>query len=64
MLAAGLFPLFVVGLLGSVHCAAMCGGIVSALSLAPARASAFPVPVRTVTAPPAVLSSVIAYNAG
>ena len=32
-----LFPVFVVGLLGSVHCAGMCGGIVGALSLAPPR---------------------------
>jgi len=31
-------PLFVVGLLGSVHCAGMCGGIVGALSLTPPRA--------------------------
>ncbi len=64
MLASGLFPLFVVGLLGSVHCAAMCGGIVGALSLAPARAASFPVPVRTAGAAPAVLANVIAYNAG
>ena len=34
---ASLFPVFLVGLLGSVHCAAMCGGIVGALSLAPPR---------------------------
>ncbi|MGX4641185.1 sulfite exporter TauE/SafE family protein [Massilia sp. SYSU DXS3249] len=32
-----LFPVFLVGLLGSVHCAGMCGGIVGALSLAPPR---------------------------
>jgi len=30
-----LFPVFVVGLLGSVHCGAMCGGIVGALSFGP-----------------------------
>lgn len=64
MSVAGIFPLFVVGLLGSVHCAAMCGGIVSALSLAPARVKAFPVRVRTEAAPPAVLANVLAYNVG
>jgi sulfite exporter TauE/SafE len=58
-------PLFLVGLLGSVHCAAMCGGIVGALSLSsrPPASSAFPVRVATVRpAPPAV--DVLAYNAG
>lgn len=60
----GLFPVFLVGLAGSVHCAGMCGGIVGALSVAPRPA--FPVPVRTVTvqrlAPAA--AHVAAYNAG
>lgn len=36
---SGFFALFLVGLLGGVHCAGMCGGIVSALS--------FQMPVRT-----------------
>jgi sulfite exporter TauE/SafE len=58
-----LFPLFVVGLLGSVHCAAMCGGIVGALSLAPQRVTSFPVPVRVARAHPA-LASILAYNFG
>lgn len=31
-----LIPVFIVGLLGGVHCAGMCGGIVGAISLAPA----------------------------
>jgi len=31
-----LIPVFVVGLLGGIHCAGMCGGIVGAISLAPA----------------------------
>ena len=59
-----LFPVFLVGLLGSVHCAAMCGGIVGALSVGGARPAppAFPVPVRTVTARPA--ANVAAYNTG
>lgn len=32
-----LFPVFIVGLAGSVHCAGMCGGVVSAFSLASDR---------------------------
>ncbi|MBQ5946117.1 sulfite exporter TauE/SafE family protein [Massilia sp. ST3] len=61
-----LFPVFLVGLFGSVHCAGMCGGIVGALSVGgaapqPAR-PAFPVPVRTVTLAPA--AGVAAYNTG
>ncbi|MCD2518484.1 sulfite exporter TauE/SafE family protein [Massilia sp. G4R7] len=63
----GLLPVFLVGLLGSVHCAGMCGGIVAALSV-PLPARAFPVPVRTVGAYswewPAAASHVAAYNAG
>lgn len=63
-----LFPVFLVGLAGSVHCAGMCGGIVGALSVArrAAPAPAFPVPVRTAAArsvAPAV-AHVAAYNAG
>jgi sulfite exporter TauE/SafE len=69
-----LFPVFLVGLAGSVHCAGMCGGIVGALSMAGRRAAvpalagpAFPVPVRSVTtvssSAPA-LANVMAYNAG
>ncbi|MFC0250426.1 sulfite exporter TauE/SafE family protein [Massilia consociata] len=65
-----LFPVFLAGLLGSVHCAGMCGGIVGALSL-PARRP-FPLPVRAVAAPaPArapvaagAAAWVVAYNAG
>jgi uncharacterized protein len=61
---ASLFSLFAVGLLGSVHCAAMCGGVVSALSLAPARVAKFPVPVRAAGAMTASLANVAAYNSG
>jgi sulfite exporter TauE/SafE len=64
MSGVSLFPLFVVGLLGSVHCAAMCGGIVGALSLAPARAAAFPVPVRAAARARASMANVAAYNLG
>jgi sulfite exporter TauE/SafE len=72
---AGLFALFVVGLLGSVHCVGMCGGIVGALSTlpevrrsctglgSPARPPAFPVPVRTVRPVPP-LRMAAAYNLG
>ncbi len=63
----GLLPVFLVGLLGSVHCAGMCGGIVAALSAPGQAGKAFPVPVRTVGAAwawPAAASHVAAYNAG
>lgn len=49
-----LIPVFVVGLLGSVHCAGMCGGIVGALSVVPVRVAARWTPV----------ANVLAYNAG
>lgn len=57
-----LLPVFVVGLLGSVHCAGMCGGIVGALSVAPGGGRA--IPVRVVQAAPPALANVLAYNAG
>ena len=41
MTGAALLPVFVVGLLGSVHCAGMCGGIAASLSLG-ARGPAVP----------------------
>lgn len=74
-MSVSLFPVFLVGLAGSVHCAGMCGGIVGALSMGGRRAGpanagavlrqpAFPVPVRAVTAPAAPLLNVGAYNAG
>lgn len=62
-----LFPIFLVGLLGSVHCAGMCGGIVSAFSLAaPAAAPLrpFPVAVLTRTSRLEPATRVLAYNAG
>lgn len=58
-----------IGLLGGVHCVGMCGGIVSAFSVA-SRKRPFPVAVTNgagVAARPAVLddvSRVVAYNAG
>src|SRR5450830_240210 len=66
--AAMLLPLLsmlLVGLAGSVHCVGMCGGIVSAFSMLPARASgAFPVAVVTRTARHGALARVLAYNGG
>ena len=71
MTLVSLFPVFVVGLLGSVHCVGMCGGIVSAFSMAPSPSPsrAFPVAVATVRAPAAgnaarVLALTLAYNSG
>jgi uncharacterized protein len=52
-----LLPVFVVGLLGSVHCAGMCGGIVGALSVAPMRLHAAR-PARP------ALANALAYNLG
>lgn len=64
MNAISLAPVFMVGLLGSVHCVGMCGGIVSAFSMAPART--FPVAVISLrsAAPGAALGRVFAYNGG
>lgn len=59
-----LVPVFIVGLLGSVHCIGMCGGIVSALSAADGPRKPFPVPVRTVTASVIDSKKILAYNAG
>jgi sulfite exporter TauE/SafE len=56
-LLPALVSLFVVGLLGSVHCAGMCGGIVGALSVAPVAVRVAP-PVRP------ALANVLAYNLG
>jgi sulfite exporter TauE/SafE len=68
MTAVNLLPVFLVGLAGSVHCVGMCGGIVSAFSMAPAR-PAFPVAVVTQTVPVVqgaseTLLRMAAYNSG
>lgn len=68
MSSIALLPIFVIGLLGGVHCVGMCGGIVSAFAVsAPSRR---PVPV-TVTSAGSVFSAaadsgtrVFAFNAG
>ncbi len=63
-----LIPVFMIGLLGSVHCIGMCGGIVSVFSMAAPRK--FPIPVvagASRQSPPLALDSamrVLAYNTG
>jgi len=61
-MSLALVPVFVVGLLGSVHCAGMCGGIVGALSVAPGAGRTIPVRVSREAAP--ALANVLAYNTG
>ncbi|GAA4014710.1 sulfite exporter TauE/SafE family protein [Actimicrobium antarcticum] len=75
MTLLSLLPIVLIGLLGSVHCVGMCGGIVGALSVAPMPVRKFPVAVvsatvsATVSAPSLAASSdrllrVLAYNTG
>ncbi|MDQ1923999.1 sulfite exporter TauE/SafE family protein [Massilia pseudoviolaceinigra] len=64
MTALSLIPVFMVGLLGSVHCVGMCGGIVSAFSAAPVAARPFPVAVMTQRAATDGMARVLAYNTG
>ncbi|MES2297266.1 MAG: sulfite exporter TauE/SafE family protein [Pseudomonadota bacterium] len=70
MNTAGLLPIFLTGLFGSVHCVGMCGGIVGALSAAQAPRPAFPVNVIALRAGPPPAPSlrapalVLAYNGG
>ncbi len=65
-----LLPIFVIGLLGGVHCVGMCGGIVSAFSIATPSRRSFPLPVTTQAAPSLMLAAadsgtrVLAFNAG
>ena len=70
MQSLNLIPVFIVGLAGSIHCVGMCGGIVSAFSMAPSRAP-FPVPIVThsmalpaASPQAAALTRVVAYNTG
>jgi sulfite exporter TauE/SafE len=62
-----LLSIFMIGMLGSVHCVGMCGGIVSAFSLTASR-RVFPVAVTTSPAGHYVarseLSTAMAYNLG
>lgn len=49
MTGLSLLPIFMIGLLGSVHCVGMCGGIVSALTVVSQPLKKFPVTVVTQT---------------
>jgi sulfite exporter TauE/SafE len=69
MSGLNLLPVFLIGLLGSVHCVGMCGGIVAAISVVRAPMRRFPVAVVTVTGDVAAirLNSVVPvmlYNLG
>ncbi len=76
MESIALLPIFVIGLLGGVHCVGMCGGIVSAFSIATPGRRPFPVAVTAAPAdPPAGPATflaaaadsgtrVLAFNAG
>jgi len=62
-LGLNLLPIFVIGLLGSVHCIGMCGGIVSALSASGPPGRVIPIAVA-ITSAPSATGRVIAYNGG
>lgn len=70
MSGVSLFPVFMIGLLGSVHCVGMCGGIVGAISVASAPVPRFPVAVVADTGNRAGIGAVdavlrvMSYNAG
>ena len=67
-----LLPVFLIGLLGSVHCIGMCGGIVAAFSSAPGTGPRKPFPVAVVSATPSFALAdfadagvrTLAYNTG
>ncbi len=67
MTTISLLPIFLIGLLGGVHCVGMCGGIVGAFAVATPRRH-FPVPVTTAASVPSALADsgtrVLAFNAG
>jgi len=64
MTSLSLLPIFMIGLLGSVHCVGMCGGIVSAFSIASAPTRTFPVAVVTQSSTFDSALRVISYNIG
>jgi sulfite exporter TauE/SafE len=61
-----LLPVFLIGLLGSVHCIGMCGGIVSAFSVASGTTRRIAIPVRQAGSGAGLrgFAGVLAYNAG
>ncbi|MDY7578990.1 sulfite exporter TauE/SafE family protein [Herbaspirillum sp. RTI4] len=69
MNVVSLLPVFMIGLLGSVHCVGMCGGIVSAFSFSATSRRTIPIKVvnnATNSSRPSRgnLPTVLAYNAG
>lgn len=68
MTGIALIPIFLIGLLGSLHCVGMCGGIVSAFSAASRPPRPFPAVVVTIPTVREGAKSqavrVLAYNAG
>lgn len=64
---SGFLAVFLIGLLGGVHCAGMCGGIVSALSLQPSNIKVVSLPGSLPVAPkaaPIAWQMHLAYNLG
>jgi sulfite exporter TauE/SafE len=62
-----LLPVLIAGLAGSVHCAGMCGGIVSAFSVGAPHSGAAParvIPIARAGTGMAAGAHVLAYNAG
>ena len=59
-----LVPVFMIGLLGGVHCVGMCGGIVAALSVTSGTKRPFPIAVATEAAALDGTLRVLAYNFG
>ena len=66
MVSLNLLPIFLIGLLGSVHCVGMCGGIVTAFSVAAGPARRIPIALQVTSSggSGARLISVLAYNTG
>lgn len=62
-----LFPIFLIGLLGSVHCIGMCGGLVSAFTVASAPRRTIPIAAAQVATPALAwegAARLLSYNAG
>lgn len=67
MTTLSLLPIFLVGLLGGVHCVGMCGGIVGAFSVATPPKATFPVAVvtqRGLSVVGEAVTRVLSFNAG
>jgi sulfite exporter TauE/SafE len=68
MSGLNLLPIFLIGLLGSVHCVGMCGGIVGAISAVRTSTRRFPLTIVTAAAKPVagldIVGRVLLYNVG